>query len=145
MVGVVGGGGGSPLENHKLLYVSLEILVQWYRPPSRRKVFGTGPSDRIFWIVSVGFKSPVQALVWNKMLGWAMLHAKSFPVLNLYIWLCWIKLLIEPVHEIFNNGVCATSKASDQPAHTRSLIRAFADRLSILWLLSYWMNTIWSF
>ena len=38
----------------------------------------------------------------------------------------------EPVHEISNNVVCATSKASDQPAHTRSLIRAFACRLSIL-------------
>ena len=32
--------------------------------------------------------------------------------------------------------VCATSKASDQPAHTRSLIRAFACRLNILLLLS---------
>ena len=39
---------------------------------------------------------------------------------------------IEPVHEIPNNAVCATSKASDQPAHMRSLIRAFASRLSIL-------------
>ena len=38
----------------------------------------------------------------------------------------------EPVHEISNNVVCATSKASDQPAHTRSLIRAFACRLNIL-------------
>ena len=38
----------------------------------------------------------------------------------------------EPVHEISNNVVCAISKASDQPAHTRSLIRAFASRLSIL-------------
>ena len=38
----------------------------------------------------------------------------------------------EPVHEIFNNVVCATSKASDQPARTRSLIRNFASRLSIL-------------
>ena len=38
----------------------------------------------------------------------------------------------EPVHEISNNLVCATSKASDQPAHTRSLIRAFASRLSVL-------------
>ena len=28
--------------------------------------------------------------------------------------------LIEPRHEISNNVVCATSKASDQPAHTRS-------------------------
>ena len=38
----------------------------------------------------------------------------------------------EPVHEISNNVVCATSKASDQPAHTRRLIRAFANRLSII-------------
>ena len=35
----------------------------------------------------------------------------------------------EPVHEIFNNVVCATSKGSDQPAPTRSLIKAFASRL----------------
>ena len=35
-------------------------------------------------------------------------------------------------HEISNNVVCATSKASDRPAHTRSLIRAFASRLNIL-------------
>ena len=43
----------------------------------------------------------------------------------------------EPVHEISNNVVCVTSKASDQPAHTRSLIRAFASCLSSLQLLSY--------
>ena len=36
---------------------------------------------------------------------------------------------IEPVHEISNNVVCATSKASDQPAHMGSLIRAFVSRL----------------
>ena len=52
------------------------------------------------------------------------LHSLSYPV------------EIEPVHEISNNVVCATSKASDQPAHTRSLIRAFASRLGILLLLS---------
>ena len=40
--------------------------------------------------------------------------------------------LYEPQHEISNNVVCATSKVSDQPAHTRSLIRAFASRLNIL-------------
>ena len=40
--------------------------------------------------------------------------------------------IIEPVHEISNNVVCATSKASDQPAHMRSLIRAFACRLNII-------------
>ena len=38
----------------------------------------------------------------------------------------------EPWHGISNNVECATSKASDQPAHTRSLIRAFASRLSII-------------
>ena len=41
-------------------------------------------------------------------------------------------IIIEPVHEISNNVVYVTSKASDQPAHRRSLIRAFASRLSIL-------------
>ena len=35
-------------------------------------------------------------------------------------------------YEISNNVVCATSKASDQPAHTRSLIRAYASRLNII-------------
>ena len=50
----------------------------------------------------------------------------------------------ETVHEISNNVECGTSKASDQPAHTRSLIRAFASPLSILWFLSYWLNIIWS-
>ena len=38
----------------------------------------------------------------------------------------------EPEHEISNNVVRATSKASDQPAHIRSLIRAFASRLNSL-------------
>ena len=40
-------------------------------------------------------------------------------------------------HEISNNMVCATSKASDQPAQMRSLIKAFASHLTILRLLSY--------
>ena len=43
-----------------------------------------------------------------------------------------VEFVITPVHEISNNVACATSKASDQPAHMRSLIRAFASRLSIL-------------
>ena len=30
----------------------------------------------------------------------------------------------EPLHEISNNVVCATSTASNQPAHMRSLIRS---------------------
>ena len=51
----------------------------------------------------------------------------------------------EPWHGISNNEVCATSKASDQPAQMRSLIRAFASRLNILRLLSYWLNIFLSF
>ena len=43
-----------------------------------------------------------------------------------------IIIKIEPRHEISNNVACATSKVSDQPAHTRSLIRVFARRLNIL-------------
>ena len=40
--------------------------------------------------------------------------------------------IIEPPHEISNNVVCATSKGTDQPAHMRSLIRAFASRLNFI-------------
>ena len=40
--------------------------------------------------------------------------------------------IYEPRHEISNNVVVAISKASDQSAHRRSLIRAFASRLIIL-------------
>ena len=43
----------------------------------------------------------------------------------------------EPRHDISNNVVSATSKASDQPAHTRSLVRDFASRMNILLVLSY--------
>ena len=49
------------------------------------------------------------------------------------VWKCLLIIsLNEPLHEISNNVVCATSRASDQPAHTSSLIRAFASRLNIL-------------
>ena len=57
----------------------------------------------------------------------------KFTLLTLNHWRKGVQFtIIEPVHEISNNVVCATSKASDQSAHTRSLIRAFASRLSIL-------------
>ena len=46
--------------------------------------------------------------------------------------LLWSLLLFEPRHEIPNDVVCATS----QPAHTCSLLRLFASRLTILRLLS---------
>ena len=40
--------------------------------------------------------------------------------------------IIEPRHKISKNVVCGTSKASYQPVHTHSPIRAFACRLNIL-------------
>ena len=53
-------------------------------------------------------------------------------------------LFYEPWHGISNNVVYTTSKTSDQPAHICSLIRAFDCRLNILWVLSYWLDIIWS-
>ena len=41
-------------------------------------------------------------------------------------------IFIETVHEISNNVASATSKASDQPVSTSSLLRAFASRLTIV-------------
>ena len=41
-------------------------------------------------------------------------------------------LAFEQLHKISNNVVCATSKAADQPVHTRILIRSFASRLNKL-------------
>ena len=38
----------------------------------------------------------------------------------------------EQQHEISSNVVCATTKGSDQPAHVRSLIRAFSSLRNIL-------------
>ena len=37
-----------------------------------------------------------------------------------------------PKYEISNNVVCASTKGLDQPAHMRSLIRAFASRLKTI-------------
>ena len=65
--------------------------------------------------------------------------AAPLPILFLFavFWdRCTEKVIIEPRHEISNNVVSATSKASVQPAHLRSLIRAFAYRLNILRLLN---------
>ena len=58
-----------------------------------------------------------------------MLHKKNARLIHVWIY--------EPRHEISNNVVCATSKGSDQPAHMHRLIRAFACRLNIIWILSY--------
>ena len=38
----------------------------------------------------------------------------------------------KPWHGMSNNVACATSNGSDQPAHTRSLIRAIASPLDLV-------------
>ena len=43
----------------------------------------------------------------------------------------------EAAHDIFYNNTYATSEDSDQPAHPRSLIRIFADRMCLLQTLGY--------
>ena len=76
----------------------------------------------------------------NQIIG--LNHLKRYLSANLYILLhSWSLTLglhaTSADNEISNNMVCATSKASDQPAHGRSLIRAFASRLNIILRLSY--------
>ena len=53
-------------------------------------------------------------------------------------------IIIELRHKI-STVVCATSKGSDQHAHTRSLIRTLASRLNIICELNNWMDTILGF
>ena len=63
-----------------------------------------------------------------------MFSLKSFPfrIWPIYSFIHILLKTIKPVHEISNNVVCATSKVADQPAHTRSLIRAFTSRFRII-------------
>ena len=65
-------------------------------------------------------------------------------LLRTYIWI-FKQNIYGPRHGISNNVVCAISKGSDQPAHTRSLIKAFSGSLNILWTLTYCLNSICSF
>ena len=43
-----------------------------------------------------------------------------------------LNFVYEPAHDITYYKTCATSEVSDQPAHLRSLIRVFADRMRLL-------------
>ena len=73
--------------------------------------------ETIYVIFKVQFDFALE--VW-----FSIFHSVSFVCIDCFVY--------EPVREISNNVVCATSKTSDQPAHTRSPIRAFASRLNIL-------------
>ena len=47
------------------------------------------------------------------------------------------KVINKPAHDKTYNKTCATSEDSDQPAHPRSLIRVFAERMCLLQPLDY--------
>ena len=47
-----------------------------------------------------------------------------------------------PKYEISNNVVCASTKGSDQSAHLRSLIRAFASRLKTIDRLAFGVSKL---
>ena len=83
---------------------------------------------------------------------------KNWHYISAFYWLCCVLLYLQTgVPQMLCSKVCwhvciisrirdnwaatwdfrATSKGSNQPAHTRNLIRAFVSRLTILWL-RYW-------
>ena len=107
--------------------------------------------------LSISLSLTVIALGWIRyrpLLGFTILALSMTPFIlsklrqtnssrSRYDWVL-VSKTYEPRHEFSNNVVCASSKGSDQPVHTCSLIRAFASCLSILWLVSYWLNSIWS-
>ena len=138
----------APVPTKKWLQWLLVCLRVWYATWRSWKSCAPGPYLSFFpnnsTLISLWIKC-ILTIFWtiwgSEVCVWGLL-IKCYRLLQTS---ALTQVLFEPVHEISNNVVCATSKASDQPAHTRSLIRAFACRLSILWLLIYWLNTIWSF
>ena len=129
-----------------LCIVFLHRLVKVY---SWRKVGFPKTMPSIWWISSnhgtlrITFLQPKYLTVWSFL----VFHKKKSWKLSLKIFIStsWHTYIYEPRHDISNNVVCASSKVSDQPVHMRSLIRAFANHLNILCILSYWLNIIWSF
>ena len=142
---------------HAFLSVHCSLVVTcWERAYRLALLYG------MFSCVFITFPCVVLGQVWYLIVSIpGLLTCSHFNQSKPYLWIyvyfvlgwcmsrnvCKMKCLVsyEPRHKISNNVVCATSKGSDQPAHTPSLIRAFASRLNILWILSYWPNIIWSF
>ena len=70
--------------------------------------------------------APLEAITFEDVLAVVLTR----PNCNHMMFICLV--IHEPQHEISHNMVYATSKSSDQHAHTRCLIRVFASRLNIL-------------
>ena len=86
----------------------------------------------LFEMVLWGINRIYFGLEMRKLIFEFSLLSRGLRLISFYTVVYSNPIQFEPVHEISNNVVCATSKASDQPAHTRSLIRAFSSRLSII-------------
>ena len=83
-------------------------------------------------IFSIRIRQP-EGIIVSQMCIKLCLLFKLPSITDKYYGLCWLmNVPNEPRHEIANNIVCATSKASDQSAHMLSLIRAFANHLNSL-------------
>ena len=74
--------------------------------------------------------------------------ASHLNILRLLSYWPTVKLLTVFMHKrrlhrlvwVYTCGICGCSEGLDQPAHMGSLIWAFASRLNILWVLSYWQT-----
>ena len=69
----------------------------------------------------------MRRLIWVR---WTQLSIGTFSQVS-------AKFIDEPEHDKTYSETCAPSKDSDQPAHPRSLIRVFADRMYLLQPSSY--------
>ena len=139
----------------ELLCTPTEALLRWRRPYFVAMATIRQPHCSILDSHCIVYRAMAFVLNMVEMCAVGRLSMRSHNVHCLLIWaavempailLCApLRSAFEPWYEISINVVCATSKGSDQPAHTRNLTRALASRLNILWVLSYWRNFIWSF
>ena len=83
---------------------------------ARKPIFGISDQVRLYSIYSATGSSALLLFACNK--GRFSRVAANY--------------MYEPRHEISNNVVCVTSKASNKPGHMLSLIRNFAIHLHIL-------------
>ena len=126
--------------------ISTTTLIQIYQVLFRMQISfrflicshstGEMSSQKLNWIKTTfqqagNSKRLVQPNQWYKSINICVQKGNFNIYMYVHVSLA-LTLIIEPVHEISDNFARVTSKASDQPAHSRSLIRAFASRLSIL-------------
>ena len=102
------------------------IIRLWYVVAP--KIFNHGILQRNFRKMTIRWSFSYVSFV--KLSLYNTIHLQHNPFL-------WTQnIIIEPVHEISNKELCATSKGSNQPAHMCSLIRAVAHHLNILFGVS---------